>query len=179
MAQYWPLYADPKEAAVRSLICRPPGYFSRSCSPIAKAILDGLRLFHHTTRTEHYNRNRNKHKATARCRARHLTKKQRSGLLSAYYYLPTCSANKTKMRSSRKNGGASSTGASSSATTHKRKRKPGEARYYAVRAGRIPGVYTTWDECQSMINGFSGAQCKSSGGAAQLQEWMAIGPEKK
>lgn len=35
--------------------------------------------------------------------------------------------------------------------------KPG---FYAVKNGRIPGVYTTWTECQAQINGFSNAQFK-------------------
>lgn len=48
----------------------------------------------------------------------------------------------------------------SSATPAKRRRRPGEQRFYAVRAGKIPGVYLTWAECQAMINGFAGANCK-------------------
>lgn len=44
---------------------------------------------------------------------------------------------------------------------YKRKRKAGEERFYAVRAGRIPGVYRTWAECQSMITGFQGAMYKA------------------
>lgn len=77
----------------------------------------------------------------------------------AVFYLATYAAT---MPSTRKEASAASASSSSKASpiAHKRKRKPGEARYYAVRAGRIPGVYTTWDECQSMINGFAGAQCK-------------------
>lgn len=59
----------------------------------------------------------------------------------------------------RKGDGANAS-PSTAKTTYKRKRKPGEERYYAVRSGRIPGVYTTWQECQSMITGFAGAQCK-------------------
>lgn len=31
------------------------------------------------------------------------------------------------------------------------------SKFYAVKAGRIPGIYTTWPECQAQINGFSGA----------------------
>lgn len=42
----------------------------------------------------------------------------------------------------------------------KRKRRPGEQRYYAVRAGKIPGVYLSWAECQAMTNGFAGANCE-------------------
>ena len=35
------------------------------------------------------------------------------------------------------------------------------AKYYAVRKGHTPGVYKTWDECKSQVNGFSGAEYKS------------------
>ncbi len=33
-------------------------------------------------------------------------------------------------------------------------------KYYAVRKGLIPGIYTSWGECQQNINGFSGAEYK-------------------
>lgn len=32
---------------------------------------------------------------------------------------------------------------------------------YAVRKGRKPGLYATWDECKEQVNGFSGAEYKS------------------
>lgn len=89
--------------------------------------------------------------------AQDLTEYQAHAQLSAFY-LATCA---TTMRSTRKEAStAASSSSKASPVAHKRKRKPGEARFYAVRAGRIPGVYTTWDECQQMINGFAGAQCK-------------------
>lgn len=47
-------------------------------------------------------------------------------------------------------------------TSYKRKRKPGEARFYAVRVGRVPGIYGSWEECQAMINAYPGASCESS-----------------
>lgn len=34
-------------------------------------------------------------------------------------------------------------------------------KFYAVKAGRVPGVYQNWDECQKQVNGFSGAVFKS------------------
>ena len=33
-------------------------------------------------------------------------------------------------------------------------------KYYAVRKGLVPGIYTSWGECQQNINGFSGAEYK-------------------
>jgi ribonuclease HI len=35
------------------------------------------------------------------------------------------------------------------------------SKYYAVRTGRTPGVYRTWDECKKMVHGFPGAVYKS------------------
>ena len=34
-------------------------------------------------------------------------------------------------------------------------------KYYAVRKGRHPGIYTSWDACSAEVNGFSGAEYKS------------------
>jgi hypothetical protein len=41
----------------------------------------------------------------------------------------------------------------------KRKMDAAEQKYYAVRAGFKPGVYTSWTICQQQITGFKGAQC--------------------
>lgn len=35
------------------------------------------------------------------------------------------------------------------------------SKYYAVRSGRTPGVYLTWDECKKMVHGYPGAVYKS------------------
>lgn len=37
----------------------------------------------------------------------------------------------------------------------------GDKKYYAVRAGHVPGVYTKWNECLGQIKGFKGAKFKS------------------
>lgn len=34
-------------------------------------------------------------------------------------------------------------------------------KYYAVRKGRNPGIYTTWPEAQKQVSGFKGAEFKS------------------
>jgi ribonuclease HI len=41
----------------------------------------------------------------------------------------------------------------------KRKMDTAEQKYYAVRAGHKPGVYTSWAICQQQISGFKGALC--------------------
>ena len=35
------------------------------------------------------------------------------------------------------------------------------AKFYAVKEGRKPGIYHTWDECKEQVNGYSGAVYKS------------------
>lgn len=34
-------------------------------------------------------------------------------------------------------------------------------KYYAVKCGRVPGVYTSWPECEAQVKGFAGAKYKS------------------
>ncbi len=34
-------------------------------------------------------------------------------------------------------------------------------KYYAVKVGKTPGIYETWEECKNNVNGFSGALYKS------------------
>lgn len=34
-------------------------------------------------------------------------------------------------------------------------------KYYVVKNGRIPGIYTTWSECKAQVDGFSSAVYKS------------------
>ncbi|TBU44551.1 Caulimovirus viroplasmin-domain-containing protein [Dichomitus squalens] len=34
--------------------------------------------------------------------------------------------------------------------------KAGKPAFYAVAKGRVPGIYTTWDECQQQVTGFTG-----------------------
>ena len=29
--------------------------------------------------------------------------------------------------------------------------------YYAVKSGKIPGIYFTWKDCESQVRGYSGA----------------------
>lgn len=47
----------------------------------------------------------------------------------------------------------------SAASSGKRKRDTPMA-FYAVKVGRIPGVYQTWNEANEQIQGFKGATCR-------------------
>lgn len=49
-------------------------------------------------------------------------------------------------------------------------------RYYAVKQGRQPGIYTTWDECKEQINQYSGAVYKSFDNMAAAEEFMQPDP---
>lgn len=49
-------------------------------------------------------------------------------------------------------------------------------KFYAVKAGRVPGIYSTWTDCQKQINGYSGAVYKSfptAGEAAVFLGWSS------
>ncbi|RMZ77875.1 hypothetical protein DV738_g4194, partial [Chaetothyriales sp. CBS 135597] len=50
--------------------------------------------------------------------------------------------------------------ASNAAAGAKRKRAP-EKKFYAVRAGRCPGVYNTWTECLTQVRGHKGSVFKA------------------
>lgn len=45
-------------------------------------------------------------------------------------------------------------------------------KYYAVRVGLKPGVYSTWDECKAQIFGVSGAEYKSFKTEAEAKNYI-------
>lgn len=49
------------------------------------------------------------------------------------------------------------------------------AKFYTVRKGHNPGVYTSWAECQEQVKGFSGAEFKSFGTKAAADEALVNG----
>ena len=51
--------------------------------------------------------------------------------------------------------------------------------FYAVREGRIPGIYTTWAECKEQIDGYSGAVYKGFAEKADALSYMGIESEKE
>ena len=44
--------------------------------------------------------------------------------------------------------------------------------YYAVKIGRTPGIYPTWDECQKQISQFKGAKYKKFASTTQAQAFI-------
>jgi ribonuclease HI len=45
-------------------------------------------------------------------------------------------------------------------------------KFYAVRAGRLPGIYTTWDDAKAQVVGFSGAIFKSFLSREEAESYM-------
>lgn len=45
-------------------------------------------------------------------------------------------------------------------------------KFYAVKVGREQGIYTTWNECEKAIRGFSGAVYKKFDSESAAQEWF-------
>lgn len=50
-------------------------------------------------------------------------------------------------------------------------------KYYAVKAGRKPGIYESWDECKALVTGFKGAIYKSFTSLEEAKAFMEIGYE--
>ena len=53
-------------------------------------------------------------------------------------------------------------------------------KFYAVKAGRTPGIYESWSDCEKQVKGFGGAIYKSFSTKAEAQafigdEGMSIG----
>ena len=51
------------------------------------------------------------------------------------------------------------------------------SKYYAVKKGKKPGVYRTWDECKSQTDGFSGAIFKSFKTQEEAEAFIGIKKE--
>ncbi|KAF9011124.1 ribonuclease H-like domain-containing protein [Cyathus striatus] len=47
-----------------------------------------------------------------------------------------------------------------------------KATFYAVRKGRIPGIYTTWEECQEQTHGVSGSIHAKFSSAAEAEDFI-------
>ena len=45
-------------------------------------------------------------------------------------------------------------------------------KYYAVRVGKTPGIYLTWDDCKEMVDGYPGAKYKSFGSLMEAEAFL-------
>ena len=51
-------------------------------------------------------------------------------------------------------------------------------KFYAVKKGRIPGIYSGWEECKANVDGYPNADYKSFKTAAEAAEYMGWTKEK-
>lgn len=47
-------------------------------------------------------------------------------------------------------------------------------KYYAVKKGKTPGVYLTWEDCKAQVDGFSGAVYKSFPTKAEAENFAGV-----
>lgn len=47
-------------------------------------------------------------------------------------------------------------------------------KFYAVKNGRKPGVYTTWEQCKAQVDGFSGATYKSFPSKEEAESFVGM-----
>ena len=52
-------------------------------------------------------------------------------------------------------------------------------KFYAIRVGRIPGIYQTWSQAEEQIKGFSGAEYKSFSTEEEAIKYLSFGESKK
>lgn len=45
-------------------------------------------------------------------------------------------------------------------------------KYYAVRKGKVPGIYTDWEKCKQNVGGFKGAEYKSFKTKEEAEKYM-------
>ena len=45
-------------------------------------------------------------------------------------------------------------------------------KYYAVRVGKVPGIYLTWDDCKAMVDEYPGAKYKSFTSLAEAEAFV-------
>lgn len=53
------------------------------------------------------------------------------------------------------------------------------SKFYAVRKGKKPGIYKTWDECKNQVNGFPGAEYKSFKTQSEAKAYMGLSQSAK
>lgn len=53
-------------------------------------------------------------------------------------------------------------------------------KFYAVKIGRVPGIFTSWDDCKASVDGYSGAVYKSFKTVEEAASFMGFStsPEK-
>lgn len=52
-------------------------------------------------------------------------------------------------------------------------------KFYAVKSGRVPGIYTSWAKAKEQVDGYSGAEYKSFAKKSEANEYLGIAAPKK
>ena len=52
-------------------------------------------------------------------------------------------------------------------------------KFYAVKVGKIPGIYSTWNECEAQVKGVSGAKYKSFATLKEAEEFLTKEEEQE
>lgn len=47
-------------------------------------------------------------------------------------------------------------------------------KFYAVRVGKTPGIYQTWNQAEEQVKGFSGAECKSFPTLEEAERYISL-----
>lgn len=45
-------------------------------------------------------------------------------------------------------------------------------KFYAVRVGKVPGIYTSWNDCKAVVHGYPAAEYKSFSSMQEAQEYI-------
>lgn len=56
------------------------------------------------------------------------------------------------------------------------------SKYYAVKKGKVPGIYLNWNDCKAMVDGYQGAVYKSFKTIEEAENLLTEGkllPERK
>lgn len=53
------------------------------------------------------------------------------------------------------------------------------SKFYAVKAGRRPGIYKTWGECEAQVKGYSGASYKAFSTQQEAETFVGLTSEKE
>ncbi len=49
-------------------------------------------------------------------------------------------------------------------------------KFYAVKKGKAPGIFQTWEECKASVDGYPGAEYKGFGSLGEAQGYLGIAP---
>ena len=52
-------------------------------------------------------------------------------------------------------------------------------KFYAVRVGKIPGIYTSWNDCKAVVHGYPAAEYKSFSSMQEAQKYIDFDKDKE